>query len=112
MNPSFSQTVYAIVAAIPAGTVATYGQIAHLTGSPRASRIVGALMAKAPSGRGLPCHRVVYGNGALCQGDAFGAPTLQRQLLASEGVCFLPDGRVDLKKSQWQAPSPSFFDHL
>ena len=88
-SPSFYQSVYQITARIPAGAVATYGQIAFLAGSPRASRIVGGAMARAPEG--LPCHRVIYGDG----------PGVQRMLLESEGVPFLPDGRVDLARCQW-----------
>ena len=52
-SDSFKETVYRITAMIPRGKVATYGQIALLAGSPRASRIVGALMAKPPKARPL-----------------------------------------------------------
>lgn len=97
----FTQMVYGAVRRIPAGKVATYGQIALMAGSPRASRIVGALMAAVPEREGLPCHRVVYRDGSLCPGDAFGSPDLQRQALEGEGVRFLPDGRVDLAPSGW-----------
>ena len=98
-SPSFYQSVYQITARIPAGAVATYGQIAFLAGSPRASRIVGGAMARAPEG--LPCHRVIYGDGRLSPPDVFGGPGVQRMLLESEGVPFLPDGRVDLARCQW-----------
>ena len=47
-----------IVAAIPAGRVATYGQVAALAGNPRAARQV-AWALRAYAGRGLPWHRVV-----------------------------------------------------
>jgi len=98
MDKSFSARVYDIVKKIPEGSVLTYGAVAILAKSPRAPRIVGALMARAPSGEGIPCHRVVYGDGSLCKGRAFGAQGVQRQLLETEGVGFLDDGRVDLKK--------------
>jgi len=94
MTP-WAAAVYALAARIPAGRVATYGQLAALTGRPRAGRIVGQLMARAPEG--LPCHRVLYGDGSLCRGGVFGSPELQRRLLEAEGVVFLPDGRVDLR---------------
>ena len=100
MSP-FTRMVYEAVRRIPKGRVATYGQIALLAGSPRASRIVGALMAAVPEREGLPCHRVVYRDGSLCPGDAFGSPDLQRQALEREGVAFLPDGRVDLSRNGW-----------
>ena len=99
MASSFYQTIYQLTAKIPAGAVSTYGQLAFLAGSPRASRIVGGAMARAP--RGLPCHRVIYGDGRLSPPDVFGGPGIQRMLLESEGVPVLPDGRVDLARCQW-----------
>ena len=93
------ERVYQLVAQIPKGKVATYGQLALLAGSPRASRIVGAAMFRAPAG--LPCHRVLYRDGTLCCDEAFGGKEIQRQLLEAEGVPFLPDGRVDLKRCLW-----------
>ena len=76
MASSFYQTIYQLTAKIPAGAVATYGQLAFLAGSPRASRIVGGAMARAPEG--LPCHRVIYGDGRLSPPDVFGGPGVQR----------------------------------
>ena len=96
------ERVYQLVAQIPRGKVATYGQLALLAGSPRASRIVGAAMYRAPAG--LPCHRVLYRDGTLCCDQAFGGKEIQRQLLETEGVDFLPDGRVDLKRCLWPGP--------
>lgn len=96
---SFNQRVYQIVRRIPSGRLCTYGQIALMAGSPRASRIVGAAMLHAPPG--LPCHRVVYRDGALCCDQAFGGKAIQRQMLEAEGVTFLPDGRADLKRHLW-----------
>ena len=102
MEDTFPKRVYQLVARIPRGKVATYGQLALLAGSPRASRIVGAALAKAPAG--LPCHRVLYRDGSLCCQKAFGGPEIQRQLLEAEGVPFLPDGRVDVKVCLWETP--------
>lgn len=96
---SFPKRVYDLVAQIPKGKVATYGQLAAMVGSPRASRIVGAAMYRAPAG--LPCHRVLYSDGRLCCDQAFGGKEIQRGMLEDEGITFLPDGRVDLKKHFW-----------
>lgn len=101
MKESFPKTIYALVGKIPAGKVATYGQLALLAGSPRASRIVGAVLAKVPQEKLLPCHRVIYATGALCPPHAFGHSAIQRQMLEQEGITFLPDGRVCLKKHLW-----------
>lgn len=102
-NPSsgFFQMIYAVVAQIPIGKVATYGQIALLTGHPRAARQVGYAMHTAPRERNLPCHRVVNRLGELAPEHAFGSQEFQRMLLESEGVTFLPDGKIDLKKHLW-----------
>ena len=45
----FSKTVYELVKQIPPGKVATYGQLAFLAGRPRAARIVGGILNKAPN---------------------------------------------------------------
>lgn len=105
MASSFYQAVYQVTAQIPAGRVATYGQIAFLAGRPRASRIVGGAMARAPEG--LPCHRVICGDGRLSPPDVFGGPGIQRMLLEAEGVPFLPDGRVDLSRCRWDGATSS-----
>lgn len=97
----FFEQVYQLVARIPEGKVATYGQIAVLLGCPRASRVVGWAMRSAPSERKLPCHRVVYQSGALAHPDVFG-PGVQRALLEAEGVTFHPDGRIEMEKHGWQ----------
>lgn len=104
-RPSWSQEVYRLVSQIPPGRVATYGQLAAMAGHPRAARIVGQMMARAP--QSLPCHRVVYGNGALCRGAVFLSPAFQRQLLEEEGVPFLPDGRIDLAQCLFSFPGTS-----
>ena len=101
-SSNFYSAIYQLTARIPPGAVATYGQLAFLAGHPRASRIAGGAMAQAPVG--LPCHRVVYRDGRLSPPDVFGGPGIQRMLLESEGVPFLPDGRVDLSRCQWEGP--------
>ena len=98
-RPDFFMAVYAVVARIPAGQVATYGLVAFLAGRPRASRIVGCALARAPEG--LPCHRVLYRDGGLSPADVFGGTGIQRLLLEGEGGPFLPDGRVDLSRCLW-----------
>lgn len=81
MQENFYRAVYAAVRRIPAGKVATYGQIAMLAGSPRASRIVGGALHRNPEPGKTPCHRVVFRDGSLAPGFAFGGPGAQRALL-------------------------------
>ena len=78
----FFERVWELVAEIPYGRVATYGQLADMLGYPRHARLAGAAMHHAP--QGLPCHRVVASNGRC-------APHWpeQQMLLLQEGVSFL-----------------------
>lgn len=96
---SFPNRIYQLVSQIPEGCVATYGQLAAMAGSPRASRIVGAAIYRAPAG--LPCHRVIYSDGTLCCDQAFGGKEIQRGMLEQEGVTFLENGKVNLKRHLW-----------
>ena len=98
MSPFYCQ-VYSIVAKIPAGSVATYGQIALMAGKPYGARQVGYAMNVAPAD--LPCHRVVNKQGELAPGHIFGGKEVQRMTLEAEGIAFLPDGKIDLEKHLW-----------
>jgi methylated-DNA-protein-cysteine methyltransferase-like protein len=93
---SFFERVYALVAQIPAGRVASYGQLAWLLGAPRAARQVGWAMRRCPDT--VPWQRVVKQDGTVAGG---GYAELRRALLQSEGAAFLPDGRVDMEKCRW-----------
>ena len=88
--------ILSVVAEIPAGCVASYGQIARLIGREKNSRLVGAVLSEADRYGNYPCHRVVNLAGRL-------APNFpdQRALLTEEGVAFRDNGCVDMKKHQW-----------
>lgn len=98
----FFDRVYALVARIPRGRVATYGQIARMLGAPRAARIVGWAMHGNPHGSRIPCHRVIQQGGSCSPNFRVGDPGAQRRLLELEGVRFLLDGRVDIEAHQWR----------
>lgn len=102
-EPFFAR-IYRLVAQIPEGKVATYGQLATLVGQPRAARTVGWAMQGAPRKLDLPCHRVVNAVGALSPAEVFGGVGVQRELLEREGVCFLENGCIDLGASLWDGP--------
>ena len=82
---NFNQKVWALTSRIPAGKVATYGQLAWALGNPRASRAVGNALNRNPYAPAVPCHRVVGSTGALT-GFA-GGLDMKRQLLSREGIC-------------------------
>jgi len=97
---SFCDHVYDIVAKIPRGKVATYGQIARLAGNPKAARAVGMCMKKNPFAPRVPCHRVVGSDGKLVGFSAGNGLVTKRKMLLDEGVQFKQD-KVDLSQSQW-----------
>ena len=99
---NFFEQVYEIVRNIPEGKVATYGQIAAMTGNPRRSRAVGYALHVNPDPKGTPCYRVVNREGRLAPGFAFGGPGVQAELLMRSGVEVSADGTVDLARYLWR----------
>ncbi len=95
------EIIYEQVKKIPYGKVATYGQIATLAGNPGLSRVVGYALHNNPEPIVIPCHRVVDRNGKIAKSFAFGGGNVQRDLLLSEGVEFIDENTVDMKKCQW-----------
>ena len=66
----------------PRGKITTYGELASLSGSPRAARAVGSVMARNPWPLVYPCHRVLTGNMGI---GGFGpCIALKRTLLTLE----------------------------
>lgn len=92
--------IYEVVARIPKGKVATYGQVALLAGNPRWSRVVGYALHANPDPEKIPCHRVVDRFGSVSKAFAFGGENRQIYLLENEGVK-LNNGVVDLSVYQW-----------
>ena len=96
MNKDLIYEVLSVVEEIPEGRVATYGQIAMLTGRDRNARMIGKILSISAYYGQYPCHRVVNHAGRTAPG--FHA---QRELLENEGIKFRMNGSVDLKKYQW-----------
>ncbi len=101
MANNFFNRVYLVVQRIPLGKVATYGLIAHIIGTKDARRVGNALHANPDSSK-TPCHRVVFADGRLAPGYAFGGPNEQRRRLELEGINFLTNDTVDLSLYLWQ----------
>ena len=93
--------MYQLVKQVPVGRVVTYGQIAKKLGSRDARKVGWALHANTEANN-VPCHRVVNNVGRLAPNFAFDGPEEQRRRLEAEGVEFLPDGKVDLEKYQYE----------
>jgi O-6-methylguanine DNA methyltransferase len=79
----FTRRVLSCVRRIPAGRVATYGDVAAAAGRPRAARAVGNIMRECKA-RDVPCHRVIAAAGRL--GGYGGNLELKRSLLRAEGI--------------------------
>ena len=103
--PAGWRAYYRVVARIPRGRVATYGQVAMLAGNPRAARQVGyALAALRGTRHEIPWQRVLGSRprdmAAISILDPMGS-AVQRALLEDEGVEVDERGRVSLARFGW-----------
>ncbi|HJP99023.1 MAG TPA: MGMT family protein [Rhodanobacteraceae bacterium] len=88
--------IYAAIAAIPAGRVASYGQIAARAGLPGRARLVGTALRDTPDGVRLPWHRVLHSDGTIALPRGSRAFREQTKRLHAEGVD-VRDGRVPMQ---------------
>ena len=93
--------ILAAVQSVPAGKVATYGQIATVAGLPGRARLVGTALKKLSSESAVPWYRVVNAKGQISlRGDGTSV-TEQEMLLTEEGVRFDRHGRIQLNDFGW-----------
>lgn len=106
----FVDRVLWLVRQVPAGRVATYGQIAALAGAPRAARAVGNTLREHVGTRStVPWHRIINASGGVSfKGDVVRA-TLQRELLEADGVTFSRAGVCKLATYRW-APERAYWE--
>ena len=94
--------IYAVVGRIPAGCVATYGQVACLAGLPGRARLVGYALSALAGRSNIPWQRVVNAQGRIssrsCGSDA---DMEQRLRLEQEGIGFDASGRIPLERFLW-----------
>ncbi len=93
--------IWQTVLAIPAGKVASYGQIADLAGLPGRARLVGRCMGYAPKELQVPWYRVLRANGQLAFEAGSDASLKQTGLLQEEGVVVIKN-RVKMDEYRWQ----------
>jgi methylated-DNA-protein-cysteine methyltransferase-like protein len=98
---TFTLRVWRLVRRIPAGRVATYGQVAALLGRPGAARAVGRAMRECPAD--VPWHRVINARGGISARPRASGMLTQRLRLEAEGVRF-ERGRVRLGRYRWSGP--------
>lgn len=110
-HPTYER-VYEVVRAIPAGKVATYGQVASIVGHCTA-RMVGYALAALPQGYDdVPWQRVINAQGKVSPRARSESTALQRELLEREGVRFTKADRVDFRQVRWDGPSTEWLlDH-
>ena len=104
MNKTYER-IYAIVRRIPAGKVATYGQIARLAGLAGHARQVGYALNALSDGADVPWHRVINAKGEVSKRANPDDEKLQREFLEDEGIEFDEHARASLSHYQWRTQS-------
>jgi len=110
----FKAQVWSMVRQIPAGKVATYGQIAAYIPIPPgvdpdqyrafSARWVGGAMSSCPAD--VPWQRVINAQGKISLPEG-GGRSIQRELLEAEGVEFDSRDRINLERFRWEGPTGS-----
>ena len=100
MTP-FTRSVYAVVSAIPSGSVASYGMVATILGRPRAPRAVGGALSTLPAELDVPWWRVISSSGRISTSSIHHTAQIQRALLADEGVRLTEGGCIDWERYEW-----------
>lgn len=107
---AFREAVIQIVARIPEGRLATYGQVAALAGHPRRPRQVGMILKGLPEDTPLPWHRVVNARGYVPSRGRWWGARVQIDRLRQEGIPVTEDGTLDLPRFAWCSLEPEGFE--
>ncbi len=99
LRPHLYEHIWSAVERIPRGRVATYGDIARLSGVPGQARLVGYALHRIPPGMHVPWHRVINIRGTISLRGSAGRT--QRALLRNDGVKLEGD-RIDLQSYRWR----------
>lgn len=81
--------------------MATYGQIAFLSGYPGLTRRVVWILHSCSERDNLPWHRVINARGTISLKPGSGYER-QKELLEKEGVVFDRNDRIDLDRFLWE----------
>lgn len=98
------QRIWQVVALIPSGQVATYGDVAAQAGLPGAARRVGAALRKLPEGSKIPWHRVVNASGRISLPTGSENYRRQRERLRSEGIALSERETINLDRHKMPSP--------
>lgn len=98
----FTKKVLVQIKSIPHGKVATYKQIAELSGKPQGSRGVSWILHSCSTLYKLPWHRVLNSKGRISFEPLSHNYRKQKRLLEKEGVKFSSGDQLNLKIYQWK----------
>ena len=84
LNSPFNKKVLEAQREIPYGETRSYGEVAHIIDSPRASHAIGSANANNPLPLYFPCHRIIYSDGSL--GGFNGGSKVKEWLLEMEAT--------------------------
>lgn len=106
-DPDLNQRIWQVIALIPRGKVATYGDIARHAGLPGGARRVGYALRNLPAGTRIPWHRVINAQGRLSLPPDSASGRSQRERLQAEGIEFRNRTQINLKTCRWQPGNPA-----
>lgn len=100
-SDELARQILQVIALIPYGKVASYGQIARMAGLPKHARLVGYLLKHLDSAADIPWHRVINSQGKISLSKLNeSGENIQRLKLVAEGVMVIGD-KINLKQYQW-----------
>ena len=100
-EPDINHRIWQVVALIPSGKVATYGDVARQAGMPGAARRVGMALRRLPADTRIPWHRVINAQGRISLPEGSASQLTQRERLEAEGILFRINGSIDLRRFGW-----------
>lgn len=107
----FYDQIYSLVRKIPAGKVATYGQIAQLLGKQGHARQIGYALYRVAPDSDIPWQRVVNAQGMISHSpQRQGSDDLQRILLEQEDIVFNAQGKLKLQHYRWRPDSADLLE--
>ena len=100
-SDELARQILQVVALIPYGKVASYGQIAKMAGLPKHARLVGYVLKHLDQASEIPWYRVINSQGRISLSKLDGqGENIQRTKLLAEGVMVIGD-KINLKQYQW-----------
>lgn len=98
---TLSERIKGVIKKVPAGKVATYGQIAAMAGNPRAARQVVRILHSSSRKEKLPWFRIVNSKGRISLPPGAGYEE-QKSRLLGERIEFDSSDTIDLKRFLWR----------